>query len=60
MIDTATTTTCKHCGKPIVHIPGHRRREYCNDTCKQMAYRERKEQPHSIVTNVDDSRIEEL
>src|SRR6266566_4791038 len=26
---------CKNpnCGKPIPQIPGHRRREYCNDTC---------------------------
>ena len=54
MIDTARTTTCKHCGKPIEHIPGHRRREYCSDTCKQLAYRERKEQPQPVVTIVDD------
>lgn len=29
------------CGKPIVIIPGHRRRQYCDDACKQAAHRAR-------------------
>ncbi len=57
MIDTTLETRCKNpsCGKPVHQIPGHRRREYCNDTCKQTAYRLRKEQVHHGVTIVDDS-----
>jgi len=37
-------TTCKACGEPLNQIGGggHRRREYCGDTCKQAAYRDRK------------------
>ncbi len=67
LIDTATQSTniiyCKQCGKPITPIPGHRPRQYCNNTCKQTAYRQRKER-HG-VTIVDDSgqqqrRIAEL
>ncbi len=56
MIDTTLETRCKNpsCGKPVHQIPGHRRRQYCNDTCKQTAYRLRKEQPHLGVTIVDD------
>src|SRR5205823_13051944 len=56
MIDTANETRCKNpsCGKPVHQIPGHRRREYCNPTCKQTAYRLRKEQSHHGVTIVDD------
>ncbi len=30
--------SCKH---PIAIIPGHRRRQYCNDACKQAAHRAR-------------------
>src|SRR3954454_928918 len=65
MIEAVNETRCKNpnCGKPVPHIPGHRRREYCNDTCKQTAYRIRKEQPHHGVTIVDESaqqRIAEL
>jgi len=57
MIDTANETRCKNpsCGKPVHQIPGHRYREYCNNTCKQTAYRLRKEQVHHGVTIVDDS-----
>lgn len=64
MIDTLAQTTCKNCGKPVPYIPGHRRRQYCNNTCKQTAYRKRKEeQQPNDVTIVDDStlqRIDEL
>jgi hypothetical protein len=57
MIDTTLETRCKNpsCGKPVHQIPGHRRRQYCNDTCKQTAYRLRKEQVHRGVTIVDES-----
>jgi hypothetical protein len=34
----------EHCQRPIEVIPGgHRRREYCNDTCRQAAHRLRKQ-----------------
>lgn len=37
--------TCQNpiCGQPIEVEPGHRPRQYCNDACKQTAYRLRKE-----------------
>src|SRR5947209_4326403 len=56
MIDTSNETRCKNpsCGKPVQQIPGHRKREYCNNTCKQTAYRLRKEDHHD-VTIVDES-----
>jgi hypothetical protein len=31
------------CGRPLVIIPGHRRRQYCDDSCKQKAHRARLE-----------------
>jgi hypothetical protein len=35
MIEPSTTPTCKACGRPIVQLAGgHRRREYCDATCK--------------------------
>jgi hypothetical protein len=38
---------CLACGDEIVQIGvGHRQRRYCNDTCKQRAYLERKEQAY--------------
>ena len=34
----------EHCQRPIEAVPGgHRRREYCNDTCRQAAHRLRKQ-----------------
>jgi len=44
----------EHCQRPIEAVPGgHRRREYCNDTCRQAAYRlrkqrEQREQPAEV------------
>jgi hypothetical protein len=38
-------TTCKECARPITQLEGsHRRREYCDDTCKQTAYRASQEE----------------
>jgi hypothetical protein len=38
-------TRCQSCGREIVQIGGgHRRRTYCDDTCKQRAYLARREQ----------------
>jgi hypothetical protein len=38
-------TKCKACGREIVQIGGgHRQRAYCDDTCKQHAYLQRREQ----------------
>ncbi len=39
------STNCKACGLPLGQVNrGHRAREYCNDTCKQLTYRTRKEE----------------
>lgn len=44
MQDVSTPTTCHYCGRPLEYVPGHRRREYCNDVCRQAGHRRRKEQ----------------
>ncbi len=48
MIETSSTPTCKACGRPLVQVAGgHRRREYCDATCKMRGRRRqeaRKEQ----------------
>lgn len=52
MIEAAQQTTCHVCGKPIVQKEssrGHRKRLYCSDQCKQVAYRQRKEQPQVVT-----------
>jgi hypothetical protein len=38
-------TRCQNpvCRRPITIIPGHRRRQYCDDACKQAAHRARLE-----------------
>ncbi len=28
------TKLCLYCGKPLVHIPGRRRKKFCNDSCR--------------------------
>jgi hypothetical protein len=30
---------CKSCGRPVVQIPGRRKREFCNATCRQRHHR---------------------
>jgi hypothetical protein len=30
---------CKSCGHPVVQIPGRRKREFCNATCRQRHHR---------------------
>jgi hypothetical protein len=38
-------TTCKGCGNEIVQRDGgHRKRHYCDDACRQNAFRKRREQ----------------
>jgi uncharacterized Zn finger protein (UPF0148 family) len=44
MIDTTNETTCHACGRPLVHIPGHRKKAFCNDACRQRHHRWQKEQ----------------
>lgn len=45
MIEQAIQATCKYCGLLLTQSPGrnHRQREYCNDVCRQLAYRQRRE-----------------
>lgn len=33
---------CRHCGRPIQQIPIGRPRHYCDNACKQAAYRSNK------------------
>ena len=56
MIETEQHTTCKVCGKPLVQKTGqgHRQRHYCDDRCKQIAYRKRKEPPQPQEVTIDE------
>lgn len=45
-------TTCKACGAPIVQIGGgHRQRQYCDDACKQAAFKRRQEEARREEVN---------
>lgn len=37
-----TRDRCHHCGRLIKYAKNQRRRKYCNDACKQKAYRRHK------------------
>ncbi len=41
MIDEQRRCQNPSCGLPIAIIPGHRRRQYCNDACRMAAHRAR-------------------
>jgi hypothetical protein len=43
MIDATNETRCKDCDRPLVQIPGHRKKAFCNDTCRQRHHRSQKE-----------------
>ena len=44
MIDTINEPTCTACGRALVQIPGHRKKAFCNDACRQRHHRSQKEQ----------------
>jgi hypothetical protein len=46
MIDTQQTpsTVCLACGRPIEQKRGHRKRLYCDDTCRQRGHRHREQE----------------
>jgi hypothetical protein len=39
MSNGETEARCKSCGRPVVQIPGRRKREFCNATCRQRHHR---------------------
>ena len=39
---------CKSCGRPVVQIPGRRKREFCDATCRQRHHR-KQAVPHASV-----------
>jgi hypothetical protein len=39
---------CKSCGRPVVQLPGRRKREFCNATCRQRHHRKH-ERPQASV-----------
>ncbi len=50
MINTEQHTICRVCGQSLVQKGGgHRKRSYCGDRCKQIAYRKRKKQPLDVT-----------
>jgi chromosome segregation ATPase len=52
---------CKYCGKPIVRRKqkGGREREYCNDVCRQMAYRARHPEMRYVIRAMRRFRTEQ-
>lgn len=46
---------CAHCGKVISNGRGSRR-EYCNQACKQAAYRERAAQALNVTLASDSNK----
>lgn len=48
MSNGETEARCKFCGRPVVQIPGRRKREFCNATCRQRHHRKH-EQPQASV-----------
>jgi len=63
MIDTIIEeqqTTCKACGKLLTQSRGHRQRQYCDEVCKQAAYRARKgQQPNGVtIVTIDDTMLQ--
>ncbi len=46
MIDTSVESKCKFCGQPVEQVPGRRKREFCNDACRQRHHRAKKQAPH--------------
>src|SRR5258708_28448567 len=48
MSNGETEAWCKSCGRPLVQIPGRRKREFCNATCRQRHHR-RQAIPHARV-----------
>ena len=48
MSNGETEARCKSCGRPVVQIPGRRKREFCNATCRQRHHR-RQEIPQASV-----------
>ncbi len=39
---------CKSCGRPVVQMPGRRKREFCNATCRQRHHRRHEQPPASL------------
>ena len=48
MSNGETEAQCKSCGRPVVQIPGRRKREFCNATCRQRHHRKH-ERPQASV-----------
>ena|SRR5216684_5476462 len=48
MSNRESEARCKSCGRPVVQIPGRRKREFCNATCRQR-YHRKQETPQARV-----------
>jgi hypothetical protein len=48
MSNGETEARCKSCDRPVMQIPGRRKREYCNATCRQRHHR-KQGVPHASV-----------
>jgi len=37
---------CKHCHKPLAHLPGHKRKTYCDDVCRYAYWKKHRHLMH--------------
>lgn len=40
---------CKHCKKDLVHLPGKRKKEFCNDTCRSNFWQKERRRKNNAV-----------
>ena len=41
---------CKYCRKPLIHIPGHKSKSFCNDVCRYAWWKiHRSQMKHNVV-----------
>jgi hypothetical protein len=48
MSNAETEARCKSCGRPVVQMPGRRKREFCNATCRQRHHRKHERAQASV------------
>lgn len=40
---------CKHCKKDLEHLPGKRKKEFCNDTCRSNFWQKERRKKNNAV-----------
>ena len=44
---------CKHCKKDLVHLPGKRKKEFCNDTCRSNFWQKERRRKNNLAKPVE-------